>query len=85
MVKKSEMNRQEAEEFKASLYKEPVKVLSEKQLREEFRIFWAKVKKAYGKSKELEPILWLHLKSAKLTDPKDFQAGIENFGLKKIK
>ena len=83
--KKSEMTLQEAKAYRASLYKEEARKLDEHEKREQFRLFWAQNKYKYGKAKDLEPILWAHLKSAKLDDPKDFEAGLAHFGLKKIR
>lgn len=83
--KKSEMTLQEAKAYRASLAPTEARKLDEHEKREQFRIFWAENKYKYGKAKDLEPILWAHLKSAKLDDPKDFEAGIAHFGLKKIR
>ena len=83
--KKSEMTLQEAKAYRASLAKKEERKLDEHEKREQFRLFWAENKYKYGKAKDLEPILWEHLKSAKLDDPKNFEAGIAHFGLKKIR
>jgi hypothetical protein len=83
--KKSEMTLQEAKAYRASLAPKDERKLDEHEKREQFRLFWAENKYKYGKAKDLEPILWAHLKSAKLDDPKDFEAGIVHFGLKKIR
>jgi hypothetical protein len=82
--KKSEMTLQEAKAYRASLAPKDDRNLDEHEKREKFRLFWAENKYKYGKAKDLEPILWAHLKSAKLDDPKDFEAGLAHFGLKKI-
>jgi hypothetical protein len=82
---KKEMSLAEARAYRASLYKaQPVK-LSDQEKREQFRIYWAENKSKYGKAKELESILWVHLKAVKLDDPEKFEAGIAHFGLKKIR
>ena len=83
--KKSEMTLQEAKAYRASLAPKESRKLDEHEKREQFRLFWAENKYKYGKAKDLEPILWAHLKSAKLDDPKDFEAGLAHFGLKKIR
>lgn len=82
---KSEMSLQEAKAYRMSLNKPANKKLEEHEKREQFRIFWAENKYKYGKAKDLEPILWAHLKSAKLDDPENFDKGIAHFGLKKVK
>ena len=82
-VAKEEMTSEEAKAFRASLYKTPVRVLTEKERREMFRVFWTQAKKQYGSEKELESILWLHLKSIKMDQPDQFEAGLAHFGLKK--
>lgn len=84
-MEKQDMSAEEAKAFRASLYKPEVRALTEKERREQFRVFWAQTKKQYGKSKELEEILWLHLKSKKMDQPEKFEAGLKHFGLKKIK
>ena len=83
--KKSEMTLDEARAYRASLYREEAKKLDDHEKREQFRLFWAENKSQYGKAKDLEPILWAHLKAAKLDEPKDFDAGLAHFGLKKIR
>lgn len=81
-----EMTLEEAKAYRASLNKPKEKVLSEQAKREEFRLFWAREKAKYGKVKEkdLEGILWLHLKAAKLDSPEQFEEGLKHFGLKKV-
>lgn len=79
------MTSEEARAFRASLYKPTEKVLTEQEKREQFRLFWAANRTKYSKGKDLEPIIWVHLKSAKLDDPKDFEKGLQHFGLKKVK
>jgi hypothetical protein len=81
---KLEMTPEEAKAYRASLYVPTVKPLTDRQKREQFRIFWAQAKRQYGKTKDLEEIVWLHLKSSKMDDPSQFDAGIANFGLKKV-
>ena len=85
MENKEEMTADEARAFRASLHKPEVLVLTEREKREQFRIFWAQSKRKYGKAKDLEEILWLHLKSSKMDEPEKFEDGLKHFGLKKIK
>lgn len=80
-----EMSLEEARAYRAALYKPSAKVLSEDEKREQFRIFWAQEKYKYGKSKDLEQILWVHLKASKHDDPEKFEAGLKHFGLQKVR
>lgn len=80
-----EMSLEESRAFRASLYKPAQLVLSDADKREQFRVFWAKEKQKYDKPKELEQILWVHLKAAKLDEPEKFEAGLKHFGLKKVR
>jgi hypothetical protein len=56
---------------------------NESQQREEFRVFWARAKKEYGRGKEIEDILWTHLKAIQMTAAHQFEAGLAHFGLRK--
>lgn len=85
MPQKIEMSPEEAKAFRASLVKPRKKQLSEKEKREAFRIFWAQCRRKYGKKKDLEEIVWLHLKSSNLDQPDQFEHGLVHFGLKKRK
>lgn len=85
MKNEQEMTADEAKAFRASLYRPEVVKLTEKQKREQFRLFWAKCKRKYGKTKSIEEVIWLHLKSSKMDEPDQFEAGLAHFGLKKIK
>jgi hypothetical protein len=51
--------------------------------REAFSAFWAVAKKDYKKTKDLEEILWAHLKASGFDKPELFEQGLEHFGLKK--
>ena len=79
-----EMTLEEAKAYRAAQYVPQEKKLSEQQKREQFRLFWARSKRHYGKAKDLEEILWLHLKSSKMDEPSQFESGLAHFGLKKI-
>lgn len=83
--KSKEMSLEEAKAYRASLYKPKKAVLSDHEKREQFRLFWAREKRKYDKSKDLEPIVWVHLKACKLDDPEKFEEGLKHFGLKKVK
>jgi hypothetical protein len=83
--KKSEMSLEEAKAYRASLYKAQPVELDDQAKREQYRLFWAQNKYKYGKGKDLEDILWVHIKAAKLDKPEQFEAGIAHFGLKKIR
>lgn len=78
------MTMEEAKAYRASLWKPQETVLSEQEKREKFRLFWAQSRRKYGKSKELEQILWIHFKATGFDVPEKFEAGIAHFGLKKI-
>ena len=80
-----EMTAEEARAYRASLARPVVKPLSEQEKRDAFRLYWAQEKYKYGKSKDLEGVLWLHLKSSKMDDPSKFAEGMKHFGLKKIR
>lgn len=51
--------------------------------KEAFRVFWTSARKSYDRPKELEEVLWAHLKASGYDKPELFQAGLEHFGLKK--
>lgn len=80
-----EMSLEEARAYRASLHKPSMAPLSDQEKREKFRVFWASEKQKYGKSKDLEQILWVHLKAVKLDDPEKFEDGLKHFGLKKVR
>lgn len=77
-----EMTLEEARAYRASLHRETLASLSDEQKREQFRLFWAQEKQKYGRPKELEQVLWLHLKASKHDDPENFEKGLLHFGLK---
>ena len=80
-----EMSLEEAKAYRASFYKPTAAVASDQDKREQFRLFWAQEKSKYGKSKDLEQILWVHLKASKLDEPENFEKGVQHFGLQKVK
>lgn len=70
----------EHEEFKNAFFEAPTVQIDDK---EQFRAFWAMNRKAYKKPKELEDVIWAHLKAAGFDKPELFEQGIQHFGLKK--
>lgn len=81
----TEMTVAEARARRAALHKPKAPELTEEETREEFRKFWAQQKSKYGKSKDLEEILWLHIKAVKKASPEQFEEGVAHFGLKKVR
>lgn len=84
-INKEEMSLEEAKAYRASLYVAPKIVLSESARRDKFKLFWAQTRKQYGKPKDLESILWIHLKATGNDQPEKFESGIAHFGLKRIR
>lgn len=82
-LKDEDMSLEESKAYRASLYREPKIVLSESACRHQFKMFWAKTRKQYKASKELEQILWIHLKATGNDKPEKFEDGLVHFGLKK--
>ena len=80
--KPEEMTLEEAAAYRAALYKPEAKELSIEEEQNLFRMWWAEQKYRYGQPKELEEILWLHLKAIDHTRPDQFEKGLANFGLK---
>jgi hypothetical protein len=80
-----EMSLEEAKAYRASLYKPQKRALSEAERRQQFKLFWTQNRKKFGKKKELEPILWIHLQAAGYDQPEKFEDGIQHFGLKRVK
>jgi hypothetical protein len=56
--------------------------LRESELREEFRKYFIKLNKTLKLGRDMENVLWLHLKSTDCTNPELFSKGVENFGYK---
>lgn len=79
-----EMSLEEAKAYRASLAKPFQKPLSQKQKRDAFKVFWTQNKRKYGLTGKLEHVLWLHLVSTNNDDPANFEAGLKNFGIKKV-
>lgn len=77
-------NMDRAREKKLALINSRKKVRkSDEEARVKFQEFWAKNKNHYSCPKDVEPILWAHLKAAGYDSPEEFEAGIKNFGLEK--
>lgn len=79
-----EMSTEEAKKWRASLAKSPSSILTEEQRREAWRLYWAQEKSKWANSKDLEHIVWLHLRAVSMAVPSRFEEGIKHFGLKKI-
>ena len=56
---------------------------TEIDVREAFSNFWSLEKRHYKKYKEMEDVLWAHLKASGFDKPDLFSEGIKHFGLKK--
>ena len=80
-----QMTLDQSKAYRAALHKPVAKVLTDAQKREAFRVWWTGHKNKYGKSGKLELALWMHLKATGMDKPEDFEAGIFNFGIKKVK
>lgn len=79
-----EMTLEEAKAFRASLAKPFTKPMNQKQKRDAFKVYWTQNKKKYGMTSKLEHVLWLHLVATKNDEPANFEAGLKNFGIKKV-
>jgi hypothetical protein len=83
--KAKEMSLEEARKWRASLAKPASSLaLKEEQIREAWRLYWAQEKSKWANSKDLEHIIWLHLKAVSMAAPARFEEGIKHFGLKRI-
>ena len=78
------MSLEEAKAFRAGLAKSTSKPLSLKQKRDAFKVYWTQNKKKYGMTGKLEHVLWLHLVATKNDSPESFEAGLANFGIKRV-
>ena len=79
-----EMSLEEARAYRANLAALKSAPKREDERREDFRKFWAENKAKYGKEKDLEQVLWLHLKAINKDNSDSFEAGLSHFGLTKI-
>ena len=61
-----------------------LKPMNPKQKRDAFKVYWTQNKKKYGMTGKLEHVLWLHLVATKNDEPANFEAGLKNFGIKKV-
>ena len=82
--KQEDMSVDEAKALRAAKHNALPKKSSDQEKREAFRLFWAQEKSNYGRDKDLEPVLWVHLKAINMDNPEQFHAGIQHFGLKQI-
>lgn len=56
--------------------------MKEKDNKKAFKTYFVKLKRKLNLDSSLEEIIWLHLKSAKMDKPEDFDKGIKHFGYK---
>jgi hypothetical protein len=82
---KDVMSLEEAKAYRASLHKPQKLILSEVERKNRFKLFWAQNRKKFGRNKDLEPILWIHLKATGHDQPEKFEDGMAHFGLKRIR
>lgn len=57
--------------------------IDESKARLMFGDFWASERKSFGQPRELEDVLWAHLKAIKCDRPEKFEEGVAHFGLKR--
>lgn len=57
--------------------------MTEQEKKETFKAYWARSRKMFDKEKEIEEVLWAHLKAIGCDSEELFDEGIANFGLKK--
>ena len=62
---------------------QPLIAVDESKVRNSFSEFWAQERQAYNRPRDLESVLWAHLKSSGHARPELFAAGLAHFGLKK--
>ena len=77
-----EMSLEEAKAWRTSLGSKK-RELSNQEKQKAFRLYWAQEKYKFGKGKDLEHVLWLHLKATKQDEPEQFENGLKHFGLQK--
>ena len=82
--KEVELTVEEARALRLAAHKAKDKQGSEQERREEFRVYWTQNKSNYGRGKEMEHVLWVHLKAVQMDRPEKFEDGILHFGLKKV-
>jgi len=74
--------REKLEESKQN-YVAPQLSSQELSARDAFSEFWARVRKQYNRPRELETVIWAHIKSSGHDQPHLFEAGLTHFGLRK--
>lgn len=77
-----EVIREKLEESRQN-YAAPQLNSKELSAREAFSEFWARVRKQYNRPRDLEAVIWAHLKSSGHDQPHLFEAGLAHFGLRK--
>jgi len=88
----SKKNRKEGKELKEDLLKKARAKrlfkagISEKEVeentRDEFRKYFIQISRKLNLKKEMEEVLWLHLRASGHDKKDKFNAGLENFGYK---
>jgi hypothetical protein len=87
--KKNPENKTRVEDIREKLessrqnYSAPLASLHELSARDAFSEFWARVRKEYNRPRDLESVIWAHLKSSGHDQPHLFEAGLAHFGLRK--
>jgi hypothetical protein len=56
---------------------------TDQERKEAFRSYWARSKRLFNKERDVEDVLWAHLKAIKHDSEELFEEGLLNFGLKK--
>jgi ribosome biogenesis protein Nip4 len=62
---------------------EKQEILEDVDARESFREYWAVNKKSFNQSKEVEEVVWAHLKAIEHDQPELFEIGVGHFGFNK--
>lgn len=87
--KKNPENKTRVEDIREKLessrqnYSAPQANSHELSARDAFSEFWARVRKEYDRPRDLESVIWAHLKSSGYDQPHLFEAGLTHFGLRK--
>jgi len=80
---KTEEIREKMEEERQIRMESKKEILEDVDARESFRQYWAVNKKSFNQSKEVEEVVWAHLKAIRHDQPELFEQGVKNFGFKK--
>jgi hypothetical protein len=75
----------ETERLSRSKKDNEISNLPEVKRRQSFQEYWTSARRSFGRpERELEDILWAHLKAIKCDVPSKFEEGVAHFGLRKI-